>query len=368
MKRLVLLGGGHAHIEVLRDFVSRPDDAVSITLVSPFPDLLYTGMLPGCVAGHYTRDEIAIDLVRLAARAHAAFVRSSAVLVNPAMREVICADGTVMAYDVLSFDIGSVPVGDVPGRAAHTVPIRPLHAALSGVERLFERARRGEIESVSIVGGGAGGVELAFAIDHRFRRDAIDPKPHVRIITDTPRPLPEFPEGARRRLRRLATARGIGSHTGAAVVEVGPRSIRLEGGLEFASDATIWVAGAGAPEIFRDSGIATDARGFLSVNERLQSISHPQIFGAGDCATNEADPRPKAGVFAVRAGPKLAANLRAALAGTPLEPWKTRRRFLVLLSTGDQHAIGSWGPLAWEGDWAWRWKDRIDREFVAKYQ
>lgn len=161
---------------------------------------------------------------------------------------------------------------------------------------------------------------------------------------------------------------GIGLHAGSAVAEVGPDSLRLANAAVLPTDATVWAAGAGAFPLFREAGFATDDRGFLAVDDRLQSVSHANVFGAGDCATNSADPRPKAGVFAVRAGPWLEKNLRAAVAGVALESWTAQRNYLALLSTGERHAIGTWGPLAWSGAWAWRWKDRIDRAFIARYR
>jgi selenide,water dikinase len=191
--------------------------------------------------------------------------------------------------------------------------------------------------------------------------------PHVRILTDTPMPLPEFSEAVRARLRRIVRGRDIGSHVSSPVAEVGADFVRLAGGNVFASDATFWSAGAGAHEWIAQSGLEVDRRGFLSVNDCMQSVSHPEVFGAGDCATSVANPRPKAGVFAVRAGPALARNLRAALSGGALEALVTSRRFLVLLATGGRHAIGVWGPMSFAGGWVWHWKDRIDRRFVAKY-
>lgn len=367
MKRLVLLGGGHAHLFVLEGLALRPDEDLSVTLVTPYPALIYTGMLPGYVAGHYSIEDCSIELVPLAGRAHAALVQTSAVLVNPDMREVICADGTVLGYDALSFDIGSRPLASAKGVEEHAFVLRPLHKFVNGWMRLLAHTKNSGLGSVSVVGGGAGGIEIAFAMAYRFRRELDLHAPHVRVVTDTPKLLPEFSDDVRHCVNRNLRRYEIGAHVGAAVSEVGPGFIRLESGLEFVSDATLWTAGAGAHEIFRDSGFAIDARGFLSIDDTLQSTSHPGVFGAGDCATDERNPRPKAGVFAVRAGPMLAANLRAFLAGTPLLPFRIRKTYLALLSTGRKHAVGSYGPLGWEADWVWNWKDRIDRRFIERF-
>jgi selenide,water dikinase len=190
----------------------------------------------------------------------------------------------------------------------------------------------------------------------------------VRVLADTPAVLSEYGEGARSRILGLAARRNIGLHPSSRVAQVGAGFVRLRDNIEFRSDATFWVAGAAAHPLFRESGLRTDDRGFLLVNDFLQSVSHPEVFGAGDCATSLDNPRPKAGVFAVRAGPALVANLRAALAGEALRPHVTRRRFLALLACGDKRAIGIYGPLVFGGRWVWYWKDRIDRRFLARYR
>jgi selenide,water dikinase len=231
----------------------------------------------------------------------------------------------------------------------------------------MSRAIDGKIRSVTIVGGGAAGVELALAMEYRLRREVSRATPHVRVIANTPVIVPEFSVGARRRLRLHLGRRNIGVHVSSTVVEVGPDFVRLDTGLQFASDATFWAAGASAPPWLASSGLATDARGFLLTNDSLQSVTDRDIFAAGDCAAHEGHPHAKAGVFAVRAAPILAANLRAAGHGAALMPHVTSPRFLALVSTGRKHAVGVWGRLSFQGWWAWRWKDRIDRRFVARY-
>jgi selenide,water dikinase len=161
---------------------------------------------------------------------------------------------------------------------------------------------------------------------------------------------------------------GVASHIGAAVTEVGEGFVRLEGGLEFATDAVFWATGAAAHGWIRDSGLATDKRGFMLVNASMQSVRYANVFGVGDCATVEGHATAKAGVFAVRAAPALAANLRATLGSGELIRHLPRQRYLSLVSTGRKHAVGTWGALAWQGRWAWYWKDRIDRRFVERYR
>ena len=369
MIRLVLLGGGHAHVEVLRELAQRPQPECEIALVSPQPRQLYSGMIPGFIAGHYALADCAIDLEALAARAGTRFHRSNASLVSPHAREVMLADGTAVKYDVLSMDVGAAVAGsDAKGVGRHAIVIRPLAAAVEGWTRVLGKAIDGAIQSVTMVGGGAAGVELALAMDYRFRVEMGEGAPHTRVITDRATLVSEFPAGARMRLQRILAERNIGVHAGLAVAEVGADFVRLESGLEFATGATFWATGPAAPEWIRDSGLATDSQGYLLVNDCLQSVACPEIFAAGDCATRGDGPLPKSGVFAVRAGPILAANLRAAMNGTALESHVTSPRYLALVSEGPRRAIGVWNGFSWEGGWVWRWKDRIDRRFVARYE
>ena len=367
MKRLVLVGGGHAHVEVLRDLAARPDGAIAATLVTPFPRLIYSGMLPGHIAGHYALDECTIDLAALARAAGAELRLTRASLVSADARQVALADGTVVDYDVLSLDAGSQPrVGRARGVEQHAVVARPLERLLQGWNEIYARAVRGRINAITVVGGGAAGIELALAMNHRLHSTLEPPHPKVRLISDAAGVA--LSGSARRSLARRLRREHIDSHVGSAVAEVGAGFVRLESGNEFVTEATFWITGAGAPSWIAESSLATDDDGFLRVNEFLQSHSHPEVFGAGDCATNPSNARPKAGVFAVRAAPILAANLRAALGGGAMTPFKPPKRFLALVSVGERRVVGVWNGVAWQGRWVWRWKDRIDRRFVARYR
>lgn len=368
VKRLVLLGGGHAHVEVLRALAERGDDRWEVTMVTPYPWLTYSGMVPGLFAGHYEIDQCTIALQALADRARATLVPALAIRVDTTDRAVVCDNGSNVPYDVLSLDVGTQPFGhEVRGVERHAVVMRPLEKGVKGWTDVIVRAREGRIGSVSVVGGGAAGVEVALAMEYRLRQELGLAWSHVRVITNSGHVVPEYPAGARNRLVRKLRRRNVGIHTGSAVTEVGPDFVRLEQGLEFASDAVFWATGGAAQPWIRASGFSTDERGFLRTNDRLQSVSHPDVFGAGDCASVEGRPRAKAGVFAVRAGPALAANLVAALEEKPLQPHQSSARHLALVSTGNRHAVAVWNGWSWEGDWVWRWKDRIDRGFVARY-
>jgi len=368
VKRLLLVGGGHAHIEVLRDIAERPLPGVEVTLVTPSQRMIYTGMVPGVIAGHYAFSECTIDLAGLARRANADLLLTTASLLSPDANRLACADGTVLPYDVVSLDVGSHPaIGEASGVERHAILMRPLERALVGWNGVFARAAAGNVNAITVVGGGAAGIELALAMRHRFDVALKDPDvPHVRLVSDEAGV--GIAAGAARRLMARMRRAGVASHVGAAVTEVGEGFVRIEGGLEFATDAVFWATGAAAHGWLRDSGLATDKRGFMLVNSSMQSVRYANVFGVGDCATVEGHATAKAGVFAVRAAPLLAGNLRAALGGGELVRHLPKPRYLSLVSTGRKHAVGTWGPLAWQGRWAWHWKDRIDRRFVQRYR
>ncbi len=368
MKKLVLAGGGHAHLEVLRDLAERPGSGIAVTLVTPRPRFIYTAMIPGAIAGHYRLEDCAIDLEALARRANARFVNGAIFRVDSANHRVHCADGEAIDYDLLSLDVGSrLVVGAVTGVEEHATLVRPMEILMKGWADVLSRAREGKVRAVTLVGGGPAGVEVALAMEYRLRREHPESPPHVRVITNTPMILAEFCAGARRRLKLQLVRRGIGVHVGASVEAVGADHVRLDSGIVFKSDATFWAGGPSAPPWIASSGLAVDPRGFLLVNETLQSVTDPDIFGVGDCATQDGHPHARAGVFAVRAAPVLAANLRAAAHGGVLTPHVTNPRYLALVSAGRKSAVGIWGDFSFQGWWAWRWKDRIDRGFVARY-
>lgn len=369
MKRLVLIGGGHAHVEVMRTLALMPEPRWEVTLVTPFPRLTYSGMVPGHFAGHYELDDCTIDLRALCDRARATLLLTTASLVSPGANEVICANATVLPYDVLSINAGSAPnLAGASGVERHAALLRPLERAIKAWNDVLVRASDGRMAAVTVVGGGAAAVELAMAMSYRFRRDLFEVASHVRVLTDAPVLVPAMPAGARSRLEARMRKGGVEWHGDSAVTEVGAGFIRLKSGLEFATDAVFWATGSAAPAWIRQSGFATDDHGYLLTNDLLQSPSHPNVFGAGDCVNELGHALPKAGVFAVRAGPALAANLIAALQGGQLKPHVAKPRYLALIATGEKHAVGTWGSFAWSGGWVWHWKDHIDRGFIARYR
>ncbi len=371
MKRILLLGGGHAHVHVLRDLAHRPLAAAEVRLLTPHPRQMYSGMVPGIVAGHYRADEGAIALEPLAAAAGVPLVRASAVALDAIARRVLLAGGGLVDYDLLSLDIGATIDRDrIDGARAHAIFVRPIEDFVQQVERLVVKAAQ-RVLDVVVIGAGAAGFELAMAIEHRLSTAAGylaagGERVRVALVTGGPPPLAGYPAAViARSLEALARRHVAVWREGCVRIE--PGALWLASGARVPCDAPIVATGADAPGWLATCGLALDPRGFVSTGATLQSVSNPEVFAVGDIATRADAPRPRSGVYAVRAGPPLAANLRRRVDGATLLPHRPQRRTLNLISCGERRAIAAWGGWSAEGRWAWWWKDRIDRAFVARY-
>jgi len=375
VKDLLLVGGGHSHVAVLKRFGMRPLPGVRVTLICRDAHTPYSGMLPGYIAGHYEFDEAHIDLEPLSRFAGARFYHDEVTGVDPDERGVHCRNRHPVSYDVLSINIGSTPrVSNVPGAEGHVVPVKPINNFIGRWRQLVERvtAEPGELH-IGIVGGGAGGVELTLAAHHRLREllqaRGDDPdRLHFHLFSADPAILSAHSPGVQRRFMRTLASRGIKLYGGEAVERVEGRALTTSRGTTVPCDEVLWVTAAGGAAWLKESGLSVDDGGFMRVGRTLQSVSHPDIFGAGDIAAMDGHPRPKAGVFAVRMGPPLARNLKRYLSGKAPRGFRPQRRFLSLISTGDRYAVASRGPFGFEGAWVWRWKNWIDQRFMAKYR
>jgi pyridine nucleotide-disulfide oxidoreductase family protein len=368
MKRLLLAGGGHAHVHVLAELARAPLPGAEVTLVTPYARQMYSGMLPGWVAGHYGVEQIVIPLPALAAAAGVRLVEDRIVALDAAARRATLVGGQVLDYDLLSLDTGPVMDRDaVPGAREHALFLRPVEHFVTGFEALLQRAAARPLD-LAVVGGGAGGVEISLALAHRLQ--AMGGGSRVSLVSGAGGPLEGFAEAVRRPVLRALQARRVTvlPHDCRAI-EAGRLTLATPGevGTRVACDVALLAIGTSAPPWLRSSGLALDPRGFVATGPTLQSRSHPEVFAAGDVATRTDAPHPKSGVYAVRAGPPLALNLRRAVAGGDLQPYGPQRRTLYLLSTGAKHAVASWGPWSTSGRWVWWWKDRIDRGFIARY-
>ena len=374
LKDIVLVGAGHSHVGVLRAFGMKPMPGVRLTLVTRQVHTPYSGMLPGMIAGLYENDQAHIDTGPLSRFAQARLYHSEVIGLDLAGKRVICRDRPPVPYDILSINIGSTPSArEVPGVAAHAIPVKPI----DGFIERFEAARarvlgaRGRAR-IGVVGGGAGGVELLLSLHRRLTRDVadagFDPAGLAfTLITSSDALLPTFPARMQQRFAELLRERGIGVIAGSKAVEVRADAVLVEGHDPVALDEVFWTTRAAPAAWLAETGLALDPEGFIRVNETLQSVSHAQVFAAGDIAAIEGHALPKSGVYAVRSGPPLVRNLRRILEGKRLVAYKPQRDALYLISTGERYAFGTRNGFTFEGAWVWKLKDFIDRRFMAKF-
>jgi selenide,water dikinase len=368
--RLVLLGSGHAHLFVLEALARRGPRGLDITLVSLDARPIYSGMVPGLIGGRYALPDLSFDLTAMCRGAGARFLEGEVTRIEPTCRRIVLADGTAHGYDLLSVATGSTVEGaDLPGVARHALRVKPIGQAKAVVSALDRLAGKREPASVIVVGGGAAGVELALAARSRLRILG-KPRASVILVEAGTELLGGGLRAAERLARRALAANGIGLRLGRRALSVGKDAVELASGESLPADAVVWATGAAAPLLLRQSGLPLDARGFLLVNDRLQSTGDPAVFATGDAATLEPHPgTPKAGVYAVREGPVLARNLLSAAGGTSaLASYRPQPRFLALLNTGEGRAIVSYGRFATWASWGMRLKDRIDRGFMRRFQ
>jgi pyridine nucleotide-disulfide oxidoreductase family protein len=363
--RLLMLGGGHAHLFVLRALAQRRVPGLEVMLVTPAERQLYSGMLPGWIAGHYTLDELTIPLRPLAQAAGVVLLPHRVAEIYPEIRRVRTEQGITLEYDLLSIGTGSdIATHGIAGAQQWTLPLRPIEQFVTRWAGLAPRIAEADRPRVSLVGAGAGGVEVALAVAQVMR--AAGNGTQVQLVTGGAL-LPGHGEAARTRIRAelgRAQIRVLES----LAVRIDSEHVDLADGGSLPSDVTLLTAGAAPPPWLAPSGLALDDQGFLAVDAHLRSTSHANVFGAGDVASIVGQPRARSGVYAVRAGPPLAENLIRRALDRPLRRYTPQRVALYLLAAGRQHAIASWNGLAWQGDWVWRWKDRIDRAFIAGFR
>lgn len=376
IQKLLLLGAGHAHVQVLAQLAqNRPAD-LDVTVLTPYPFQTYSGMVPGLVAGRYSGQDCQIPLEPLFKAAGARWVQGRVTALDAAAQTVQVAPAggnksapEQLAYTRLSIDTGAIIdrhrlEADMPGAAARALIVRPIESFAALWPQVLELAQKQAV-SLAVIGAGAAGLELVFAAEQRLR-GACPAGASFTLVTGGVEPAANYPEGVRQRVLKRLRARGI-TVLREACTGVDKDRLRLGSGASLACNVPILAIGTHAPVWLQGSGLALSDSGHVLVNAFQQSTSHPNVFAAGDVATRADAPHPKSGVYAVRAGPPLTRNLMAAHHGQPLKAWHPPQRTLNLLSCGAGHAIASWGPLHAEGAWVWRWKDRIDRAFMARY-
>ncbi len=359
---IVFIGGGHTHALVIKRLGMNPIPATRLTLISEQTLTPYSGMLPGFVAGHYSYLDTHIDLNRLCQWANVRFIRGTATGLDIDKKQVVVDGQAPISYDQLSIDVGSTPDLSIPGASEHAVGVKPVSQFGSIWNGLLETSADASGDW-GVVGAGAGGVELVLAMAHRLQ-DKRRLKFH--LVLSGAHVLPGYPDKVVKQAEAALARHGVTVHPGFRVASVHEAGLASNSGAELMLSKSIWCTGAAAPAWLADTGLKVSERGFIEVNEFLQSVSHPNVFAVGDCSDMLSDPRPKAGVYAVRQAPFLTKNLRAVGSHGNLQPVKLQSDFLSLLSLGDRSAVGCRSGWTAAGKWVWKLKDSIDSKFMQK--
>ncbi len=369
---LVLVGGGHSHVQVLRRFMMRPADGarLQISLVTREVHTPYSGMLPGHVAGLYSYDEMHIDLAKLCRAANVRLIVDEVQQIDLAGQHVKGKYHPPLSYDVLSINSGASPGFEGVELSGTVTPVKPIGKFLDAWRDIradvSESIARADKRSLVVVGGGAGGVELAFAVSTAFAgsdRKLLELHLIEQDASILPGHNPLVKRWAERRLREA----GISILNGFQVEKAGSKGIFNLQGTRIEAHHIMWTTGVSAPSFILDSGLDLDSRGFVSVNRFLQSTSHANVFASGDVADCVGQTRPKSGVYAVRAGPKLAENLLRFCDGRALTPYKAQSGALAIIGNYQGSAVASRGSFFAAGKPVFRFKQWIDHRFMTKF-
>lgn len=360
---LILVGGGHTHALVIRQLGMQgwPAD-VRITLVSESIESPYSGMLPGLVAGHYSHAQTHVDLARLCEWAGVRFVQDRAVGLDPQQKRLYLAQRPALSYEAISLNTGACSrLHQVPGAAEHAVPVKPVASFWQRWSDCRGQRQRGR---VVVVGGGAGGVELVLAMAQSR------PRLDLMLLAGDAGVLPGYQPRLRQKVLAALQAQGVELGPMQRVMAVEASGLRLADGESVSARTVFWCTGSAAPEWLKKTGLPLDKAGFVRVDSQLEVLGHAAHFACGDSASLPGPGVAKAGVYAVRQAPILAQNLQAWMRcpqAPKYKPYRPQRRYLTLVSLGRTEAVAQRGILAASGAWVWRWKDRIDRQFMQRF-
>ncbi|MGE4593799.1 FAD-dependent oxidoreductase [Alcaligenes sp.] len=361
MKRVVLMGAGHAHALVLQAIRHTPLRNAEILVISPQPRAPYSGMIPGWLAGRYTLDEICIDFEQLCKAAGAHWRRGELYALDPDNKRLQLTDGVSIDYDVLSLNVGSTLYPPNPAMVA----MRPLQNLIERYQHLlttWQSSAKNMPNRLTVVGGGPAGFETLLAVRSRLLSLAPSLSLETTLVTQSRKVLPSCAPIARWLAQKALKNATVKVQCATRWADTAPISD---------DELVLWAAGAQAHTWQRDQNrrgsLDVNEQGFVHVNAQLRSTSHPAIFAAGDCAALT-HAVPKAGVYAVRMGAVLAHNLAAECSGKHPTTYSPQENHLTLLNTSNGSTIASRGLLAASGPWAMSWKDRIDREFIRQFE
>ncbi len=372
MKKLLLIGGGHSHaIGLVAPSVSALSlmNNIDITIISDGETSAYSGILPAYIAGYYSPEDVFIPIKKIAERKGINFILDSLIDINADLKYVVCQSGKVINFDVLSIDIGSTPKkSHIEGADLYSIPAKPVTLLLEKWQKIVNYYQDNPSESITlnIIGGGAGGVELALNMNRKLTTILPNNQVTINLIHRGERLLENHNQWVSYKLTEILQVNQINLYLNSEVEKINQGEITLKSGDKIKGNYHILVTQASAPLWLKDNSINTDKEGFILIKNTLQTTNYDYIFASGDIATLKENSHPKAGVFAVRQGKHLFQNLVNFLENKPLKPYITPHNYLNIIGTGNKSAIASWGYLAWESPLLWYLKNRLDRRFMAK--
>ena len=364
-KHLVIVGAGHAHLTVLKNLAEFKNSGHDVTVVSASSLHYYSGMGPGMLSGIYRAEEIRFDVKKLSEDRGAAFVEDKVVRVKPDERKIDLQSGNEILYDVISLNTGSfVPVAESMLTDETVFTVKPIENLLKANRKVVEILKTRELKA-TVVGGGPTGVEVAGNLDRLVRNES--GRCRITLVAGT-RLLAQFKGSVRRRALDSLRGRNVQVMEGVRLDSIKDGSVALSDGAVVDSDIIFMAIGVKPSALFENSGLPTGRDGGMLVNQYLQSVSHAEIFGGGDCISFEPQPLAKVGVYAVRQNPILLHNLKSALNGHKLQPFVPQKSILLALNLGDGTAIVDWHAIVWGGKLGFALKNYIDRKFMRAFQ
>jgi len=365
-KHLVLIGGGHAHMVTLAMLHTFIEKGHRVTVIGPSDHHYYSGMGPGMLGKTYSPADIRFQTRHVVEKQGGAFICDKAVKILAGEKRVALASGETVDYDIISFNAGSyVPRLDLPEDARDVYSVKPIERLMEAQARILELVAKKKI-TIGILGGGPSSAEVAGNIWQLTRNDQGN-NPKIKIFAGN-RFMSRFPDGVSSKIHKVLTQRGIEINTDGYVTSVRPGEVTLASGKTQTLDFIFLAMGVEPNPIFIKSGLATGPDGGLLVNEFLQSVDQPEMFGGGDCIYFEKQPLDKVGVFAVRQNPVLYHNLMAALEDEPLQSFDPGGDYLLIFNLGGGIGVLRKRWLLMEGRIAFIIKDYIDRKFMKKFQ
>jgi NADH dehydrogenase FAD-containing subunit len=363
MKKLLLAGAGHAHLMTIINIPRVARAEVAVTVVSPGDYHYYSGMGPGLLSGIYNPRQTRFDVRQMTQKHGGTFVQGVVERIDAANRRVILAGGQSLDYDLLSCNMGSIVIG-LPGGAKNLIPVKPIENLYHAGQEILRRLTSSPLR-VAVVGGGAAGVELA---GNLLRLGASAAHPLGVTLVSRDELLTRYAPGMKRLALDSLRRRGATVLERVAVKQINETQIELDQGEPVPFDLAFNAAGIEPVKVFHRSGLPVSQDGGLRVNQYLQCVSEPEIFGGGDCISFAPRPLARVGVYAVRQGPVLCRNLLASLTGGLLESFNPQSHYLSILNMGDDRGILSWRSLILSGYLVFRLKDYIDRAFMKRFQ